>query len=45
MQHTKAHLLVLVGAVVAATLVPPAERASGGRYAFAGGTPRQRAAA
>jgi hypothetical protein len=43
MRQTKAHLLVLVGALVAATLVPPAGRASGGRSTFAGGTPRQRA--
>ena len=42
MRNARAQLLLLfVGAVVAATLVPPAGRASGGRYTFAGGTPRQ----
>lgn len=36
-------LLVLALLVVAAMLVPPDGRATGGRYAFAGGTPRQQA--
>jgi hypothetical protein len=36
-------LLLLLGTVVAATLLPPAGRATGGRYAFAGGTPREQA--
>jgi hypothetical protein len=35
--------LILLTTVVAATLVPPVGRAIGGRYAFAGGTPRQQA--
>ncbi|MFL5952195.1 MAG: hypothetical protein ACJ74M_11385 [Gaiellaceae bacterium] len=35
--------LTLLCIAVAATLVPPAGRASGGRYAFVGGTPRQQA--
>jgi hypothetical protein len=35
--------LILLATVVAATLVPPTGRASGGRYAFVGGTPRQQA--
>ena len=35
--------LLLLGTVVAAMLLPPAGRATGGRYAFAGGTQRQRA--
>jgi hypothetical protein len=33
--------LVLLATVVAATLLPPVGRATGGRYAFAGGTPRE----
>ena len=37
----RARALILLGAVAAATLVPPVGRAVGGRYAFAGGTPRQ----
>jgi len=36
-------LLVLALLVVAAMLVPSVGRATGGRYAFAGGTPRQQA--
>jgi hypothetical protein len=36
-------LIVLAGLVVAAMLVPSVGRATGGRYAFAGGTPRQQA--
>lgn len=36
--------LLLLCSVVAAMLLPPAGRATGGRYAFAGGTPRERAA-
>jgi hypothetical protein len=43
MRTPNLHLLVLVGGVVAAMLLPPAGRATGGRYAFAGGTPRQHA--
>jgi hypothetical protein len=35
--------LTLLCIAVAATLVPPAGRATGGRYAFAGGTPREQA--
>jgi hypothetical protein len=35
--------LLLLCTVVAATLLPPVGRATGGRYAFAGGTPRQQA--
>lgn len=35
--------LILLATVVAATLVPPAGRATGGRYAFVGGTPREQA--
>ena len=35
--------LILACIAVAATLVPPAGRATGGRYAFAGGTPREQA--
>jgi hypothetical protein len=34
-------VLLLLGTIVAATLLPPAGRATGGRYAFAGGTPRE----
>jgi hypothetical protein len=41
--HTNRQLLVLASVVVAAMLVPPVGRATGGRYAFAGGTPRQQA--
>jgi hypothetical protein len=37
----RARALILLGTVAAATLVPPAGRAVGGRFAFAGGTPRQ----
>jgi hypothetical protein len=37
----RARAFILLGAIAAATLVPPAGRAVGGRYAFAGGTPRQ----
>jgi len=33
--------MLLLGTVVAAMLLPPAGRATGGRYAFAGGTPRE----
>ena len=36
-------LVLLLGTVVAATLLPPVGRATGGRYAFAGGTPREQA--
>jgi hypothetical protein len=36
-------LLVLASSIVAAMLVPSVGRATGGRYAFAGGTPRQQA--
>ena len=36
-------LIVLAGLLVAAMLVPSVGRATGGRYAFAGGTPRQQA--
>jgi hypothetical protein len=36
-------VLILLFIAVAATLVPPAGRATGGRYAFVGGTPRERA--
>jgi hypothetical protein len=39
----KLQLRVLVGALAAATLVPPVGRADGGRYVFAGGTQRQQA--
>jgi hypothetical protein len=35
-------VLILLFIAVAATLVPPAGRATGGRYAFVGGTPRER---
>jgi hypothetical protein len=35
-------LAALLGGLVAAMLVPSVGRANGGRYAFAGGTPRQR---
>jgi hypothetical protein len=35
--------LILACIAVAATLLPPAGRATGGRYAFAGGTPREQA--
>jgi hypothetical protein len=35
-------LVALVGGLVAAMLLPSVGRATGGRYAFAGGTPRQR---
>ena len=38
---TRARALILLGTVAAATLLPPVGRAVGGRYAFAGGTPRQ----
>jgi hypothetical protein len=34
---------ILACIAVAATLLPPAGRATGGRYAFAGGTPREQA--
>jgi hypothetical protein len=34
-------VLALVGGLIAAMLVPSVGRATGGRYAFAGGTPRQ----
>jgi hypothetical protein len=37
----RARALILLATVAAATLVPPAGRAVGGRFAFAGGTPRQ----
>lgn len=40
---SRARALILLGTVVAAMLVPPAGRATGGRYAFAGGTPREQA--
>jgi hypothetical protein len=36
-------VLLLLCTVVAATLLPPVGRATGGRYAFTGGTPRQQA--
>lgn len=36
-------LLALASSIAATLLMPPAGRAVGGRYAFAGGTPRQRA--
>jgi hypothetical protein len=36
-------LVLLLGTVVAAMLLPPSGRATGGRYAFAGGTPREQA--
>jgi hypothetical protein len=36
-------VLIILFIAVAATLVPPAGRATGGRYAFVGGTPRERA--
>jgi hypothetical protein len=42
-RQTNLQVLALVTALVAAMLVPPAGRATGGRYAFAGGTPRERA--
>jgi hypothetical protein len=38
-------LLILLATVVAATLVPPVGRATGGRYAFAGGRPRRQGGA
>lgn len=41
--RTNLQLIVLAGLVVAAMLVPSVGRATGGRYAFAGGTPRQQA--
>lgn len=41
--HKKLQLIVLAGLLVAAMLVPSVGRATGGRYAFAGGTPRQQA--
>jgi hypothetical protein len=40
----RARVLLLLCTVVAAMLLPPAGRATGGRYAFAGGTPRERLA-
>lgn len=36
-------VLLLLCTVVAATLLPPVGRATGGRYAFTGGTPREQA--
>lgn len=39
----KLQLLVPASLIVAAMLVPSVGRATGGRYAFAGGTPRQQA--
>jgi hypothetical protein len=36
-------VLILLCTVVAATLLPSVGRATGGRYAFTGGTPRQQA--
>ncbi len=42
-RQTNLQVLALVTALVAAMLVPPAGRATGGRYAFAGGTLRERA--
>lgn len=42
-RQTNLQVLALVTALLAAMLVPPAGRATGGRYAFAGGTPRERA--
>ena len=41
--QTNLQVLAPVTALIAAMLVPPAGRATGGRYAFAGGTSRQRA--
>lgn len=41
MFSARTRALILLGAGAAAMLVPPAGRAVGGRYAFAGGTPRQ----
>jgi hypothetical protein len=39
----EASMLVLVAVMCAALLLPSAGRAAGGRYAFTGGTPRERA--
>lgn len=41
MCSVRVRALILLAAIAAATLVPPVGRAVGGRYAFAGGTPRQ----
>jgi hypothetical protein len=43
MRRKHPQLLAVLGGLVAATLMPSAGHATGGRYVFAGGTPRQRA--
>jgi hypothetical protein len=41
MSRAQIRATFLLGTVVAAMLLPPVGRATGGRYAFAGGTPRE----